>query len=97
MLLKVWGELTFRQIARPSKCRRPLAASRYRYALEHLRTLFKEARMNDDEPLSDLEQRLHAWQSRRVCRPICARDCMRTGPAHAPRERRWPRPALASA
>ncbi len=44
VLLKVWGELTFRQIAEAVEIPPATAASRYRYALEHLRTLFKEAR-----------------------------------------------------
>ena len=44
VLLKVWGELTFRQIAATLEVPPATAASRYRYALEHLRTLFQEAR-----------------------------------------------------
>ncbi len=44
VLLKVWGDLTFRQIAGALEVPTATAASRYRYALGHLRTLFKEAR-----------------------------------------------------
>ena len=41
LVLKVWGELTFRQVAAALEVPPATAASRYRYALEHLRTLFK--------------------------------------------------------
>ena len=45
VLLKVWGEVTFRQIAEAIEVPPATAASRYRYALEHLRTVFKEVRL----------------------------------------------------
>jgi RNA polymerase sigma-70 factor (ECF subfamily) len=42
VLLKVWGELTFRQIAATLQIPQNTAASRYRYALEALRRLVGE-------------------------------------------------------
>ena len=42
--LKVWGELTFQQIAETVGIPLNTAASRYRYALEHLREALKEVR-----------------------------------------------------
>ena len=42
VVLKVWGELTFRQVAAALEVPAATAASRYRYALERLRTVFKE-------------------------------------------------------
>jgi RNA polymerase sigma-70 factor (ECF subfamily) len=42
--LKVWGELTFQQIAETIGIPLNTAASRYRYALDHLRTALKEVR-----------------------------------------------------
>ena len=42
--LKVWGELTFQQIAETVGIPLNTAASRYRYALEHLRAALKEVR-----------------------------------------------------
>ena len=42
--LKVWGELTFQQIADTVGIPLNTAASRYRYALDHLRTALKEVR-----------------------------------------------------
>ncbi len=44
LVLKIWGELTFRQIAETLDLPPATAASRYRYALEHLRTALKEVR-----------------------------------------------------
>ena len=43
VLLKVWGGLTFRQIADSLSIPPGTAASRYRYALNHLRDQLKEA------------------------------------------------------
>ena len=43
VLLKIWGGLTFRQIADTLDIPQGTAASRYRYALEHLRDQLKEA------------------------------------------------------
>ena len=42
--MKIWGELTFQQIADTLGIPLNTAASRYRYALEHLRAAFKEVR-----------------------------------------------------
>ncbi len=42
--LKIWGELTFRQIADALGVPPATAASRYRYALDHLRNALKEVR-----------------------------------------------------
>ena len=42
--MKTWGELTFQQIADTLGVPLNTAASRYRYALEHLRATFKEVR-----------------------------------------------------
>ncbi len=44
VVLKVWGKLTFRQIADALGLPQATAASRYRYALEHLREALKEVR-----------------------------------------------------
>ena len=44
LTLKVWGELTFQQIADTVGIPLNTAASRYRYALEHLRAALKEVR-----------------------------------------------------
>ena len=44
VLLKVWGGQTFRQIADTLDIPPGTAASRYRYALEHLRDQLKPAR-----------------------------------------------------
>ncbi len=44
VILKVWSELTFQQIADTLGIPLNTAASRYRYAVEQLRDLFKEAR-----------------------------------------------------
>jgi RNA polymerase sigma-70 factor (ECF subfamily) len=44
VVLKVWSELTFQQIADMLGVPLNTAASRYRYALEHLRTALKEVR-----------------------------------------------------
>ena len=41
--LKIWGKLTFRQIANALDLPPATAASRYRYALEHLRNTLEEA------------------------------------------------------
>ena len=43
-MLKVWGELTFRQIAETLALPPGTVASRYRYALEHLRAALGEVR-----------------------------------------------------
>ena len=43
LVLKVWGELTFAQIAAALEVPLNTAASRYRYALEKLRALLTEA------------------------------------------------------
>ena len=43
VLLKVWGRQTFREIADTLDIPPGTAASRYRYALEHLRSQLKEA------------------------------------------------------
>ncbi len=51
--------------------------------------------MNDDEPLSDLEQRLHAWRPAELPADLRTRLCA-AGPASR-RERRSPRLALAAA
>ena len=45
VLLKVWGGLTFAQIAGTLGVPPATAASRYRYALEHLRQALKEVRV----------------------------------------------------
>ncbi len=42
VLLKIWGELTFRQIAEALEVPLATAASRYRYALEQLRKALPE-------------------------------------------------------
>lgn len=42
VLLKIWGGLTFRQVAETLGVPLPTAASRYRYALERLRHVLKE-------------------------------------------------------
>ena len=42
LVLKIWGQLTFRQIADALGIPPGTAASRYRYALEHLRHALKE-------------------------------------------------------
>ena len=44
VLLKIWGGLTFREIAETLGVPPATAASRYRYALEHLRNALKEVR-----------------------------------------------------
>lgn len=44
VVLKVWSELTFQQVADTLGIPLNTAASRYRYALEHLREALKEAR-----------------------------------------------------
>ena len=44
VVLKVWGGLTFREIAAALEVPAATAASRYRYALEHLRTVLKPSR-----------------------------------------------------
>ncbi len=44
VLLKVWGNLTFREIAEALGLPQATAASRYRYALENLRHTLKEVR-----------------------------------------------------
>ena len=44
VVLKVWSELTFQQIAATLGIPLNTAASRYRYALEHLRSALKEVR-----------------------------------------------------
>ena len=44
VVLKVWSELTFQQIADTLGIPLNTAASRYRYALEHLRAALKEVR-----------------------------------------------------
>lgn len=44
VLLKIWGGLTFRDIAETLGLPPATAASRYRYALEHLRHALKEVR-----------------------------------------------------
>lgn len=44
VLLKVWGKLTFRQIAEALTLPPGTVASRYRYAIEHLRDALKEVR-----------------------------------------------------
>jgi RNA polymerase sigma-70 factor (ECF subfamily) len=45
LVLKVWGGLTFPQIADALSIPANTAASRYRYALDKLRTLLAEARV----------------------------------------------------
>ena len=45
VLLKIWGGLTFAQIADTLGVPLATAASRYRYALEHLRHALKEVRI----------------------------------------------------
>lgn len=42
VMLKIWARLTFRQIADTLAVPPATAASRYRYAIEHLRNAFKE-------------------------------------------------------
>ena len=44
VVLKIWGGLTFRQVADSLGVPPATAASRYRYALEHLRNALKEVR-----------------------------------------------------
>jgi RNA polymerase sigma-70 factor (ECF subfamily) len=44
VILKVWSGLTFQQIAETLEIPMNTAASRYRYALEHLRVALKEVR-----------------------------------------------------
>ncbi len=44
LVLKIWSQLTFRQIAETLGIPPGTAASRYRYALEHLRHALKEVR-----------------------------------------------------
>ncbi len=44
VMLKVWGELTFRQVADALSLPPGTVASRYRQAVEHLRTLLREVR-----------------------------------------------------
>jgi RNA polymerase sigma-70 factor (ECF subfamily) len=44
VVLKVWSELTFQQIADTLGIPLNTAASRYRYALDHLRAALKEVR-----------------------------------------------------
>lgn len=44
LVLKIWSQLTFRQIADTLGIPPGTAASRYRYALEHLRHTLKEVR-----------------------------------------------------
>lgn len=44
LILKTWGELTFKQIGETLNVPLNTAASRYRYALDHLRLAMKEVR-----------------------------------------------------
>lgn len=44
LILKTWGELTFKQIGETLDVPLNTAASRYRYALDHLRLALKEVR-----------------------------------------------------
>lgn len=44
LILKTWGELTFKQIGETLNVPLNTAASRYRYALDHLRLTMKEVR-----------------------------------------------------